>query len=205
MASTIDLSYRPATYFRPQKLERYLLSQMKGRVIRQRAKELFAQGRHGELASLIGTRGISKEDNGVLERFHPMFMGGNYLPDTEEGEVEIACIRIASTTHDVTSVYARMEEGEIVYRVVDEYGGDTLQGPAECRSREPLTQGALAEFFLKAWPLLEVLEMNFEGDLEASLRFFSCDSEFYPDLDALCRERVRARFPESADTQSNEP
>jgi hypothetical protein len=29
---------------------------------------------------------------------HPMFMGGNYLPDTDEGEVEIARIEIASTT-----------------------------------------------------------------------------------------------------------
>ena len=30
MSDDIDLDYRPDTYFRPQKLERYLLSKVKG-------------------------------------------------------------------------------------------------------------------------------------------------------------------------------
>ena len=42
---------------------------------------------------------------------HPMFMGGNYLPDAEEGEVEIARIEISSTTRDVTCVFAKPESG----------------------------------------------------------------------------------------------
>lgn len=67
-------------------------------------------------------------DRKVLEAMHPMFMGGNYLPAAEDGEVEIARIRIASTTDDVTSVYAKCDEGVIRYRVVDDYGGDTQAG-----------------------------------------------------------------------------
>jgi hypothetical protein len=62
-----------------------------------------------------------------------MFMGGNYLPDTEEGEVEIARIEIASTTFDVTCLFAKQNNGRILYRVVDEYEGDTLTR-TKCRT-----------------------------------------------------------------------
>jgi hypothetical protein len=92
-----------------------------------------------------------------------MFMGGNYLPETEEGEVEIARIEIASTTFDVTSLFAKFENGQIHYRVVDEYEGDTLTGTSEMTSDKPLTLGEMADFFIGAWSLVDVLEMNFEG------------------------------------------
>jgi hypothetical protein len=38
--------------------------------------------------------------------------------------------------------------------------------------------------------------MNFEHDRAGALHFFSADSDFYPTFDELCRERVRAHFPE---------
>ena len=194
--SHIDLGYRPATYFRPQHLERYLLSQVKGAVLRRRLQELVDAGRHDEVRALLGANGISAAECKAMESVHPMFLGGNYLPDTERGEVEIARVSLASVTGDVTCVYARPADGGIHYRVVDEYGGDTLQGPAEAWSAVPMTLGEFTDFFLRAWPLIAVLEMNFGDDLEEALWFFSASSDFYPDLDALCRERVIAHFPE---------
>jgi hypothetical protein len=44
-----------------------------------------------------------------------------------------------------------------------------LAGPSEMTSDKPLTLGEMADFFLGAWSLIEVLEMNFEGDLEPAL------------------------------------
>lgn len=88
----------------------------------------------------------------------------------------------------------RYRGGRIHYRVVDEYGGDTLHGRTEAVTPEPMTLSEFAGFFLKAWPLIDVLEMNFEDDLEGALGFFTADSSFYPLLDALCRERARAAF-----------
>jgi hypothetical protein len=196
MSKAIDLSFRPATYFGPQRLERYLLGKVKGAVLRKRLQALFDAGRHDEVHLLLTSDGISAADRKVLEAIHPMFMGGNYLPDTEDGEVEIARIRIRSTTFDVTSVYARAEGGAIHYRVVDENGGDTLQGETEARTDKPMTLGEFTDFFLEASPLMDVLEMNFEGDLEASLEFFTADSAFYPDFDRLCRRRVEERLGE---------
>lgn len=200
----IDPDFRPKTYFRPQKLERYLLSKVKGAVLRRQLQSLFDAGQHAEVSTLLTAQGISATDRKVLESVHPMFMGGNYLPDTEDGEVEVARISIDSTTCDVTCVYACPEAGGIRYRVVDEYEAETLQGITEARTDQPMTLGEFADFFLAAWPLIEVLEMNFETDLDASLGFFSAESEFYPDFDRLCRQRVIAHFPEPEDDNDAE-
>lgn len=195
MSDEIDLDYRPDTYFRPQELERYLLSKVKGAVLRRELQALFDAGRHAEVSTLLTAEGVSARDRKVLESFHPMFMGGNYLPDTEDGEVEIGRISIASTTYDVTCVYAKPAGGAILYRVVDEYDGDTLVGSATARTSRPMTLGEFADFFLAAWPLIDVLKMNFGDDLDASLDFFTAASEFYPDFDRLCRQRVIEHFP----------
>jgi hypothetical protein len=194
MMETIDINYRPKSYFRPQKLEAYLISQIKS--ARKELERLFAGGRHDELQRLLGKEGVPKSALKALESIHPMFMGGNYLPETEEGEVEIARIEIASTTFDVTSLFAKFENGQIQYRVGDEYEGDTLTGTSEMTSDKPLTLGEMADFFLGAWSLVDVLEMNFEGDVESALGFFTAKSEFYPDFDRLCRQRVAEAFPE---------
>jgi hypothetical protein len=84
---------------------------------------------------------------------------------------------------------------KIHYRVVDEYGGDTLQGETSREASGPLALGELYDFFTSAWPFHEVLDMNFEGDTEAMLDFFVAESDFYPQLDALCRVRVVEAFP----------
>ncbi|MCE2950092.1 MAG: hypothetical protein ACK515_03435 [bacterium] len=190
VADDIDLSFRPRTYFRPEKLEKHLLSKVKGAVLRRHLEALFEAGRYDQVWKLAGNVETSEADRRVLESIHPMFMGGNYLPDAEDNEVEIARICIRSTTFDVTSVYARFEDGEIHYRVVDEYGGDTLQEPSEATTTDPMALGEFAQFFLTAWPLIDVLDSNFENDLDGALGFFSVQSDFYPDLGRLCVRRV---------------
>ena len=140
---------------------------------------------------------MPKEDLKALGSVHPMFMGGNYLPETEDAEVEIARIELASTTFDVTALFAKFANGQILFRVVDEYEGDTLTGPSEMKSEKPLTLGEMADFFLSAWSLTEVLEMNFETDVDRALGFFVAKSDFYPDFDRLCRKRVIEAFPVS--------
>jgi hypothetical protein len=194
MKPKIDLRYRPRTYFRPQKLETYILSKVKGAVLRKKLRVLFDEGRHADVRQLADDLAFSASDRKALEAIHPMYMGGNYLPDAEAGEVEIARISVRSTTFDVTSVYARTEDGTIHYRVVDEYGGNTLQGRAETQTTQPMTLGEIARFFMTAWPLISLLEINFEDDVESALGFFSADSDFYPDLDRLCEQRVRKHF-----------
>ncbi len=109
-------------------------------------------------------------------------------------EVEVARITIASTTQDVTCVYARSRGRSIELRVVDEYDGDTLSGLRTQRARLPLSLGMFTRFFLGAWDLRAVIQMNFEDDgypNESVFEFFSGSSSFYPDFDDLLRKRVR--------------
>ena len=110
--------------------------------------------------------------------------------------MEIARIQIKSTTYDITSIFAESDKGVIRYRVVGENNGETLAGKTKKRSKIPITLGELAEFFLTEWPLMDVLEMNIGGDVNASLDFyfFSAASYFYPDFDRLCRLRISQHF-----------
>lgn len=195
MINSIDLDYRPAGYFRLQPLEDHVLSRVKGALVKKRLRELLASNEHDEVARLLREHGVPEEECRALGSVHPLLMGGNYLPGSDHGEVEIARIFIHSTTGDVTAVYARMAGPEIHYRVVDEYGGETLQGRITCESTRPLTLGELYQFFTRAWPFYEVLDANFEGDTEQMLGFFVAESNFYPQLDLLCRLRVMEAFP----------
>ena len=91
----------------------------------------------------------------------------------------------------------RAEKGLIHYRVVVEYGGETLVGRTEAVSDKPFSLQEFGEFFLSAWLLTEAVEYNFEGDLEGGLEFFVGDSKFYPEFDPLCREAVIRHYREN--------
>jgi hypothetical protein len=189
-SGAVDLTYAPKSYFGPQGLQEYLISKVKGAIVREKLKALLRSGRHSELALLLSGNGISDDEVKKLESLHPAFMGGNYLPDTESREVEIARIEINSTTHDVTSVFASRDNGCFRYRVVDEYEGDTLTGDSEMSSINPLTLGELVDFFLSAWSLVDVLKMNFDTEFRSALSFFKATSNFYPDFESACIQYV---------------
>ena len=190
----IDLAFRPASYFWPLGLARHLLARVKGAQRKKALQALIDAGRLDDIPDFLAKSALSEAERQAIGRLHPAFMGGEYLPDMEEQEVEVARISIHSTTGDVTSVYARRAPEGIAYRVVDEYGGDTLSGDNACESEEPLTLEELTDFFLGAWPLMDVLEMNYEDDLDGMLGFFWADSAFYPHLDALLRQQVREHY-----------
>ena len=73
----------------------------------------------------------------------------------------VARVTIASTTQDVTCIYARRGKNRIDYRVVDEYGGGSFRGRSTRTSTQPLTLGDLVSFFNGAWSIFNVLEANF--------------------------------------------
>ena len=96
----------------------------------------------------------------------------------------IARITIASTTQDVSCLYARRGEGRIYCRVVDEYEGATLSGKSTRTSSQPRRLRELDSFFSAAWSVLDVLEMSF-GDSsydEDEMQAFVVEvgSSFYP-------------------------
>ena len=191
----IDLGFRPRTYFWPLNLQTHWLSRIKGAERQAELRRLIDEGRAQDLPQWLTESALSVDDRQGIGRIHPRFMGGEYLPNLRGQEVMVARITIASTTQDVTCVYASRGKRCIHYRVVDDYGGDTLTAPTRRTSIRPLTLGQLATFFDSAWSIIRGLEANFDPDCDVEeLQDFvvAIDSEFYPQLDALLCERIAA-------------
>ena len=188
-ASRIDLDFWPRSCFWPLSAETHLLSTVKGAERRSMVDAAIASGDLSELSDFCIKASLTAEERQAFGRMHPMFMGGEYLPDLQTGEIEIARINIASTTSDVTGVYAHRTPTGIGYRVVDEYNGETLEGETSTFARRALTLGELTEFFLQAWRLDEILDMN-ELDEESAQCFVRPSSAFYPEFAVHIRELI---------------
>lgn len=198
------LAYRPRDYFARYDLQAELLTSVKGRARRELIKDALDTGEIDILPDFVTTPELEILDRQMFGRMHPMFMGGEYLPKIKTKEVEIARISIQSTTYDVTVLYARQVGKRIHYRVADEYEGDTLQEPSTRTSIKPLTMGAMIDFFITAWSLMDCLEGNFDDDVEEMLGFFTAESEFYPCFDQTLREMVLSRFPNRDNDEETE-
>lgn len=190
----IDLQFRPANYFGHLSGTDFVLTNIHGALRRAAVNEALSSNQLGSVPDEMLQTTLNPELRSALGSIHPAFMGGEFLPDQSEGEIEIARVTLDSVTSDVTSVYVNYSDGLYHYRVVDEYEGERLSGPDTMTSQQPLTLGELITFFDTAWPLMDVLEMNYEGDLDGKLGFFAAESAFYPDLDRLYRQRVRRAF-----------
>ena len=196
------LDYRPNTYFWAHDLKVKLPSDIAG-TERRRLYQAAVQA--GNTSLFLSDPDFSSE---LLEpglraawgRYHPSHLGGEYLPRRACEEVEIARIVIDSTTRDVTCVYAKRGKNRIYYRVVDEYGGETLSNGGTRTSKRPLTLQQLVDFFLGAWNLRAVIGANFhdEGYPSRPVHRFLLDvsSDFYPDFEHEVRSRVDAWLAE---------
>lgn len=205
MTDAIDLDYRPESYFLPRAQDDALLAQVKRDVVRSELRAQLQAGEHERVHALVSGENALQALNKMLERLHPRYMGGNYLPDMEPAEVEIGRIAIESTTRDVVAVYARQDGDRISYRIVDEYEGGTLLEPTEASTQAPMTLCEFADFFLGAYPLQLAVEDNNPGDLEEGLAFFDAESPFYAEFDALCREWVAGHYRRLAADVSRPP
>ena len=191
----VDLTYRPSSYFWPLGLETHLLARIKGAERKAALQLMIDTGRLDDIPDYLAKSALTGEERQVLGRIHPAFMGGEYLPDLIENEVMVARVTVASTTQDVTCVYARRGKNRIYYRVVDEYGGDSFRGRSTRTSTRPLTLVALTSFFNGAWSIFNVLEANFGHtgyDLDEMQDFIvGAESEFYDGFETLYRSLVR--------------
>ena len=102
MSHSLNLQFRPNTYFWAKELGISLLSDIKGANRRRIAQHALQDDQSGDIAPELLAHALEEEDRRFIGRLHPSFLGGEYLPSTRKQEVEIARITIASTTQDVT-------------------------------------------------------------------------------------------------------
>jgi hypothetical protein len=185
----IDYDQRPAGYWEPQDVLAALLRNVKGTERRAMITAWWASGQVGALDDELRADSLSEPLRASLGSVHPALMGGEYLPDFDEFEVEIARMDLESVTADAISIRARPGPRGIHYAIVDEYGSG-FELSREW-SAEPLTLWELIAFLDGSGhpdeaPGLAIFynDMNAESGSRASLRSFTrITSTFYDQLE----------------------
>ena len=186
----IDYDFRPESYWRLSDPLGAILVNVKGMRRRQIIRDYWEAGAIGELEEGLLPDRLSEEDRTGLGKIHPSFMGGEYLPDYAQEELEIARIELDSTTADVISIRAKKDGERIAYSIVDEYETELNVSPKN--SEKPLTlaeliglidggseEGSLGLYYT---------QMNYEGGersigwLDQMRHFTRVESVFYPQL-----------------------
>ena len=193
-AADFDLEYIPRTYFVFADARQQIAARVKGtarRAIAAHLQEISGVEDNIRVDDFSTRSSLTEDDRTSWGAIHPSCMGGEYLPDLDETEVEIARIDLASVTSDVISVRARWRDGKIHYSVVDEYPEDHSYQCNPTTSDRPLTMGEIialidttqaSDYFTGV--VVGLLQFNYEcsEDLEAHRNFVSVSSAFYPEL-----------------------
>jgi len=129
-----NISYQPLSYWGLPESE---LSKIKGTIRQLKAADSAVDTGVEYLPVNISKSAMSDAIRDLIGRYDPQLMGGEYLPDYEEGEVEIARIVLDNNTLDTWSIRAKKEQDHIKYNVVDEY--ETIYNFNPTETTEPLT------------------------------------------------------------------
>tara|TARA_B100000686_G_scaffold277929_1_gene297640 strand:- start:362 stop:1045 length:684 start_codon:yes stop_codon:yes gene_type:complete len=188
----IKYSFRPKSYWGEDNILQALLRDVKGAERRKMIKTYYEQGNFQELEESFSKASLSDEERFRLASIHPMFMGGEYLPDCQAGETEIARITLRSTTQDVISIRAKKEDGLLWYSVADEYDQNEYSLLPIC-SKKPFSLKELIELLDSSSQVggysgglsLSYINSNAEAgmDRESLEDFTTISSEIYPQLE----------------------
>ena len=183
-----NLRFQPASYW---DVPESLLARIKGDERKDFIRLCIANGQTEEIPPVFFRDSLPKK---ILRDFiseSPMTVGGELLPDFDDGEVEIArVVRIESTRH-VFSLRASKHlaglSGVIRYKIVDEQG--TSFNLHRLWSNRPLLFDELIRLIDRAtYPdgrsLIERCHELIGGveDARVALNSFRVTSDFYPDL-----------------------
>ena len=186
-----EMHFRPETYWDDAVIG---LANIKGEMRRRMIFNGIETGDFNFLPSIFSDElyGFDRLQNASID---PAFMGGEYLPPYDSGEIEIARVSLQSVTWDVISIRAKkIAQDRLFYRVVDEYKTPFKSRPLI--SLEFLSFRELVSFIdgvengEGARGLTAVYrDHNYEiigpgrSELEDLVNFVRVSSLFYPDLE----------------------
>jgi len=210
-----DLSYRPETYWPDDSFRLAILGNVQGESRRRLILEALETGTPELPPEGLLQPVLEPSLRSLLGSFHPLLMGGEYLPPYLPGEVEIARVALKSTTGDVISLRAvRQGDGTIHYRIVDEYGDSYEESPFSLAiesSERPLTLGEmireLEESMVEEYSNIALCHLirNVEDGAEVDRMrdFITVSSNFYPTLGEIFERKCLA-YLESVKPEEDE-
>jgi hypothetical protein len=195
----VDLSFRPSSRLFPLTAEKLLLSRVKGTQRRESLTAAIEQDRLSDLKPFFTQTSLSAEDRRARAAIHPSFMGGEYLPDFEEGELEMARLSLRSVTADVISIRLRRTEDGFVYRIVDEYMDQDPNGlldePTTIVVDQPLTMKDFGAFVVQVSRMDHWCDPESHETEEEAQDFVVATSEFYPEFGDYIAEAISLKYP----------
>lgn len=195
----VDLSFRPSSRLFPLTAEKLLLSRVKGTQRRESLTAAIEQDRLSDLNPFFTQTSLSAEDRRARAAIHPSFMGGEYLPDFEEGELEMARLSLRSVTADVISIRLRRTEDGFVYRIVDEYMDQDPNGlldePTTIIVDQPLTMKDFGAFVVQVSRMDHWCGPESHETEEEAQDFVVATSEFYPEFGDYIAEAISLKYP----------
>ena len=195
----VDLSFRPSSRLFPLTAEKLLLSRVKGTQRRESLTAAIEQDRLSDLNPFFTQTSLSAEDRRARAAIHPSFMGGEYLPDFEEGELEMARLSLRSVTADVISIRLRRTEVGFVYRIVDEYMDQDPNGlldePTTIIVDQPLTMKDFGAFVVQVSRMDHWCDPESHETEEEAQDFVVATSEFYPEFGDYIAEAISLKYP----------
>ena len=94
----IKYSFRPKSYWNDGNVLQVLLRDVKGAERRKMIKHYYEQGMFQELDETFTKSSLTEDERNRFGVIHPSLMGGEYLPDCNPSETEIARVTLRSTT-----------------------------------------------------------------------------------------------------------
>ena len=196
----IDLEFRPSDLLFPMTAEKLLLSRVKGTWRREVLTIAVAEDHLNEVDPFFTQISLDNEERRARAAVHPTFMGGEYLPDFEEGEIEVARIDLRSVTADAISIRLRRLPIGFAYRVVDEYMDEKenglLESPTFVLADRPLTLAQFGEFAIRVSRLKEICDTDRFDSVDEAQCFVRASSEFYPQFAAYIAAAIAAVHPD---------
>ena len=186
--SARDVTFRPQSYWdTPQTI----FANIKGEQRRRMVQRALEEGDAADLPAWILKDTLTEGERTRTGRIHPFLMGGEYLPDCDDQEIEIARVALRSATGDVISIRARRAEGIIHYSVVDEYDSRFECSPASAAA--PLTLEELIDLietasnesmgYVGLTGTFRDMNIDDDGDPEELVDFVTVSSPFYSQLE----------------------
>jgi hypothetical protein len=190
----LNLGFRPSPSLFPMATEKLLLSRVKGTWRRDVLTMAIEEDRLNEVAPFFTRTALDDDDRRARSAVHPAFMGGEYLPDFEDDEVEVARLELESVTGDVISVRLRRDSEGYHYRVTDEYDGECLAEPTSVTVDKPFTLYEFGKFVCRVSCLSDIVELHEFSDASSAKSFVCGSSTFYPEFGEFVSRAIANLF-----------
>lgn len=181
-----NFKFRPKSYWAPMEVSKFYESKIKGEIRKKMA--IKALKKKETIPQIILKDSLPENVKNYSEAQHPWMMGGEYLPNLENDEIEIARVILKSTTLDIISINAKKEKNRISYFIADEYG-DKEWNVTPSKTIKPLSFKQLINMinFADEHGLIDTFRRQnyIDGDTspEDIYDFATASSAFYPDLE----------------------